>query len=1108
MACNPATPAPRTRTRAGAMVPAAVVSSGNILGSWVAASSTARYPDTVACEESTSMPWALVMRGRSSRANSMAPRSATAAAASGDPRGLARPTTTSPGRIRARSWSAPGALTPTVRTWTTTSAPKASSREETISASFSRYRSSRNPAASPAPDSTRTRRPALARAAAARGVTATRRSSGNVSRGTPTVEMPPGDACGPGSGELTGGSCDIASPACCQPERFVRLVRPGPCRNVRPGNPREVPRRRPRGGVPRWAGCRPVRHPDGAVWMTSQPVRRRRVAPRVAAAIAVAVVGTCSLPAPVANAAAGTLVLGQRGAGRAAGVPPTVSSEVSVDLSGALPRAGVRTLQGGAVRTLDAATSAPVRACPGFWFTALGLVWRQRGDGVVRARVSWTGVDGSVLGRTSVEDEGPGPGTPDAGGVRRGTDLVWTGGGRCAMVTRAAWGADARLLDTGSPGCTAPYYSPEVKVAYVHHTSGSNSYGPSQSDDIVRGIDWFHTQERGYCDIAYLFLIDRYGRIFVGRAGGVDRPVTPGSQSGFNAYTASVSIMGNFQSVSPPLAAVRSLERLLAWRLDVAHVPADGFDTLVSQGYGSDVYPPGKPVRLHTIVGHRRTSSTDCPGNRFLALLPTIRRTVAAMGGPKILRPKESAPKVVPGADPVRFTARATAPLAWTLTVERRDRSVVRQMSVGGRFTTVGVRWNGTDTNGDPAPAGKYRAVLSGRTKSGVAPRSAELPIDVPGPHTGPVPVPGEQVRVRSGPVTLRGVAATSGSDVWVVGSMSRIAATRPFVRHFDGSSWRGVGAPNPGSHGSALQAVVAPAPDDAWAGGLTCTDGGCGAAGGFGSRTLLEHWDGKRWAAVPSPSPGTATNEIRALAAVAPDDVWAAGFWSDEGRYLRHGLVLHWDGSAWSQARLPFVGGEVHLDGLSAAATDDVWAVGERCPGPCAGLAHSSAVILHWDGQRWSTVPAPELGADRSGLDWILSVVADASKADGGKSANREAPTRPLAERWDGSKWRTVDAPNTGPSSEWFAISRIPGTGLMAIGSTSPSTTTRPLVERRHADGSWSRGSVPAPDVRMAYLSAAAAISRSNIWAVGPTNATPLALHWNGSDWRPSPLS
>ena len=898
--------------------------------------------------------------------------------------------------------------------------------------------------------------------------------------------------------------------------------------------------------------------------MRPEPVSRR-VTPRIAAAVAVAVVGTFALSVPVADARAGAPALGQRGAQRAAGLPHTVSSEVAIGLSGALPPAAVRTLPGGAVRTLDAATSLPVRACPGFWFTALGLVWQQRGPGVVRARVRWTGVDGSVVGRTSVDasrDEGPGPGTPDGDGVRRGTDVVWTGGGRCAVVTfevpagvtvwgmraafantsgsaggpgtgppdsapepdvraaadggppmpamvsRAAWGADARLFDTGSPGCTAPYYSPEVKVAYIHHTSGSNSYGPSQSDDVVRGIDWFHTRERGYCDIAYGFLIDRYGRIFVGRAGGVGRPVTPGSQSGFNGYTASVSVMGDFQSVSPPAAAVSSLEHLLAWRLDVAHVPADGFDTLVSQGYGSDVYPPGKPVRLHTIVGHRRTSSTDCPGNRFVALLPSVRRTVAAMGGPKILRPKESAPQVGPGTDPVRFTARATAPLAWTLTLERRDGSVVREIPVGGRSTAVGVGWNGTDADGDPAPPGKYRAVLSGRTATGVAPRSAELPIDVPRPPAGPVPGPDQQVRVRSGLITLRGVAATSGSDVWAVGSMSRITAVRPFVRHFNGSSWRAVGAPNPGSHGSALQAVVAVGRDDAWAGGMTCTDGGCGAAGGFGSRTLLEHWNGNRWTAVPTPSPGTATNEIRALAAVSADDVWAAGFWSDEGRYLRHALVLHWDGSAWREVRFPFVGGEVHLDGISASGPDDVWAVGERCPGPCAGLAHSSAVILHWDGQRWSTVPAPELGADRSGLDWILSVSPNEAWAVGGKSANREAPTRPLAERWDGSKWRTVDAPNTGPSSEWFAISRIPGTGLMAIGSTSPSTTTRPLVERRHADGSWSRGSVPAPDVRMAYLSAAAAISRSNIWAVGPTNATPLALHWNGSDWRPSPLS
>ena len=229
------------------------------------------------------------------------------------------------------------------------------------------------------------------------------------------------------------------------------------------------------------------------------------------------------------------------------------------------------------------------------------------------------------------------------------------------MVSRASWGAEPVAFNTGSPGCSAPYYSP-IKVAYVHHTSGSNSYSQAQGDDVVRGIDWYHTQERGYCDIAYDFLVDRFGTIYVGRAGGADLPVIPGSQAGFNPFTTSVSVMGNFATAAPPPAAISSVERLLAWKLDVAHVPAEGTTTLVSQGYDTDRYPAGQRITMHTIEGHRRTSQTDCPG-RIWDLLPQIRRTVAAMGGPKIYRPAESATRVVPGSSPVAFTATATDPL-------------------------------------------------------------------------------------------------------------------------------------------------------------------------------------------------------------------------------------------------------------------------------------------------------------------------------------------------------------------------------------------------------------------------------------------------------------
>ena len=73
IACRPATPAPITNTRAGVMVPAAVVIMGKIRGEVSAASSTALYPQQVAMEESASMLCARVVRGISSTENAVTP---------------------------------------------------------------------------------------------------------------------------------------------------------------------------------------------------------------------------------------------------------------------------------------------------------------------------------------------------------------------------------------------------------------------------------------------------------------------------------------------------------------------------------------------------------------------------------------------------------------------------------------------------------------------------------------------------------------------------------------------------------------------------------------------------------------------------------------------------------------------------------------------------------------------------------------------------------------------------------------------------------------------------------------------------------------------------
>src|SRR6202043_1973492 len=89
--CNPATPAPMIRTRAGGMVPAAVVIIGKRRGRVLAARITALYPAIDAIEESASMLCAREMRGIISMEKRVAPAAANFAARSGFDKGSQKP---------------------------------------------------------------------------------------------------------------------------------------------------------------------------------------------------------------------------------------------------------------------------------------------------------------------------------------------------------------------------------------------------------------------------------------------------------------------------------------------------------------------------------------------------------------------------------------------------------------------------------------------------------------------------------------------------------------------------------------------------------------------------------------------------------------------------------------------------------------------------------------------------------------------------------------------------------------------------------------------------------------------------------------------------------
>ena len=153
------------------------------------------------------------------------------------------------------------------------------------------------------------------------------------------------------------------------------------------------------------------------------------------------------------------------------------------------------------------------------------------------------------------------------------------------ILTRAQWGADESIV-RGSP-----YYAERVRFAVVHHTAGTNSYSAAQSAAIVRGIQRYHVLANGWNDIGYNFLVDKYGQVFEGRGGGIDRNVVGAHAQGFNTGSTGVAVLGTYSSSRVSKAARSALVRLLAWRLDVAHV--DPLSRLTWFSGGNPKYPAG-----------------------------------------------------------------------------------------------------------------------------------------------------------------------------------------------------------------------------------------------------------------------------------------------------------------------------------------------------------------------------------------------------------------------------------------------------------------------------------------------------------------------------------
>ena len=309
---------------------------------------------------------------------------------------------------------------------------------------------------------------------------------------------------------------------------------------------------------------------------------------------------------------------------------------------------------------------------------------------------------------------------------------------RPTIITRAQWGADESRRTAG-PGLTDT-----IKVGFVHHTTGNSTYSREGAYEFMRALfDWYTTPTSqggpGYSDMAYNFLVDRYGRLFEGRGGGVDKPVIGGHTAGFNLRSFAVAALGDtdrFADASSVTAMLPPIAQLMAWKLGMYGRDPLGTTTLVSNfGGGTSLYEPGEVATVKVISGHGEIGSTDCPGGRLRALLPKLRTMTAALmdgsspppppppppAGPSFAQSALSPAAVDYEGEGTTWSSTTNAATAWRLTLQNACASSPLRTWSSTQNTkgAIHVPWDLT-LAGAPAPPGIYTLTMAGRTLNGV----------------------------------------------------------------------------------------------------------------------------------------------------------------------------------------------------------------------------------------------------------------------------------------------------------------------------------------------------------------------------------------------------
>ena len=432
-------------------------------------------------------------------------------------------------------------------------------------------------------------------------------------------------------------------------------------------------------------------------------------------------------------------------------------------------------------------------------FQTLGMTWPGEADVAGLGAQVRTRADGEWSEWIALDpaDDGPDAGTADAvREVRGGTDRIWVGeadavqlsfaatteGGPAdlslalvsseppaaavrvsatgavtaaaaapSIISRAAWGASPQV-------CTPDVASRLVGVV-VHHTAGSNNYASvDQAMQQIRNDQRYHIEGRGWCDIGYNFIVDKWGNIYEGRANSGSQPVIGVHAGGFNTGTVGISMLGSYGTVDPPAATRESVARVVAWRLGQYHRDPIGTFVYHTLGGENSRFPAGTDVGLPVVFTHRDVAYTACPGEAGYAMLPWVRNRARELIRPTFLNPASS-PSSAPQGATVTLRAVTLGDINWHLVVSDARTGVVVDESTGSARESAGgvvATWDGRNTAGQVVGPGPYSLRLTGaEAGTGVVVVPAVTTATVTGSQNPPtvavVPLVGE---LRFVPVT------------------------------------------------------------------------------------------------------------------------------------------------------------------------------------------------------------------------------------------------------------------------------------------------------------------------------------------------------------------